>query len=87
MKELQAHVSSSDQIHQTLSDEHDALQLAFSSVEKKLQETEKENDRLVCVHTHTLCKLFMYVCIIERVRNPPGGLNSEYWALLTEPIS
>ena len=49
VEELHSQLTSSAQIHQTLTDEHHALQLAFNSVEKKLLETEKENDRLVRV--------------------------------------
>lgn len=40
-------LSSSQQTQQALFDEHQALQLAYNSHEKKLKEVEIENDRLV----------------------------------------
>lgn len=45
--DLQKQLESNIKTNQALLDEHQALQMAFNSQEKKLKETEQENDRLV----------------------------------------
>ena len=47
IEDLQKQLESSRKTNQALLDEHQALQMAFNSQEKKLKETEHENDRLV----------------------------------------
>lgn len=47
VERLKRELNSSQQTNQALIDEHHALQLAFSSHEKKLKEVETENDHLV----------------------------------------
>ena len=44
---MQKQLESNIKTNQALLDEHQALQMAFNSQEKKLKETEQENDRLV----------------------------------------
>ena len=52
LEDVRKKLRSSQQTHQALYDEHQALQMAYSSHEKKLKEVETENDRLVSSQTH-----------------------------------
>ena len=76
-EELQAYISSSGRVHQTLTDEHHALQLVFNSTEKKLHDTERENDRLVGVHSsiHGFAKTVfdVFTCSGSYVTRPLVG--------------
>ncbi len=42
-------LKSSEKMNKDMIDEHDALNTAFNSLQKKLKETESENDQLVSV--------------------------------------
>ena len=50
---LKKEIEGNKKTRQDLKDEHNALNTAFSLLEKKLKDTEAENDRLVNTHTHT----------------------------------
>ena len=47
LESVRGKLATSEQAHQSLKDEYQALQLTYSSHEVKLREVESENDRLV----------------------------------------
>ena len=72
MDGIRKELSTTQQTNQALIDEHQALQLAYNSHEKKLKDVEAENDRLVSSDCHPTCSMwlthtqcFFYVPVAE----------------------